>query len=207
MFAESLTIRILADSSSLRSELDAAVRQLDQFQSRVAGLVEAGRNLASAFGSLSQTFGPLQTLSKLLGGIHQQITTISATPLSIDVSPALAALAGLAAAIDTVTARLSAMSAATASFGAAGPGMAPAARSGGAAPLPLGMPVGAPQKFSLVSPAVATAAANRTPSAPTESTTNNHFGGITINVQETADVNALIRDLRLQGAHLRNRRG
>jgi hypothetical protein len=37
--------------------------------------------------------------------------------------------------------------------------------------------------------------------------TTNHFGGITIQVREAADVNTLIRDLRLQGIHLRNRRG
>ena len=34
-----------------------------------------------------------------------------------------------------------------------------------------------------------------------------HFGGITIQVGQAADVNALVRDLRLHGARLRNRRG
>lgn len=39
------------------------------------------------------------------------------------------------------------------------------------------------------------------------SSTVNHFGGITIEVRETADVNALMRDLRLQGLSTRHRQG
>lgn len=37
--------------------------------------------------------------------------------------------------------------------------------------------------------------------------TVNHFGGITIEVRETADINALMRDLRLQGLSTRHRQG
>lgn len=37
--------------------------------------------------------------------------------------------------------------------------------------------------------------------------TVNHFGGITIEVRETADVNGLMRDLRLQGLSTRHRQG
>ena len=39
------------------------------------------------------------------------------------------------------------------------------------------------------------------------SSTVNHFGGITIEVRETADVNTLMRDLRLQGLSTRHRQG
>ena len=39
------------------------------------------------------------------------------------------------------------------------------------------------------------------------SSTINHFGGITIEVRETADVNSLMRDLRLQGLSTRHRQG
>ena len=39
------------------------------------------------------------------------------------------------------------------------------------------------------------------------SSTVNHFGGITIEVRETADVNELVRDLRLQGLSTRHRQG
>lgn len=39
------------------------------------------------------------------------------------------------------------------------------------------------------------------------SSVTNHFGGITIAVRETADVNSLMRDLRLQGLSLRHRQG
>jgi hypothetical protein len=41
----------------------------------------------------------------------------------------------------------------------------------------------------------------------TSSAITNHFGGITIAVRETADVNSLMRDLRLQGLSLRHRQG
>ena len=41
----------------------------------------------------------------------------------------------------------------------------------------------------------------------TTSMVTNHFGGITIEVRETADVNSLMRDLRLQGLSLRHRQG
>ncbi|MBL8852104.1 MAG: hypothetical protein JNG89_20695, partial [Planctomycetaceae bacterium] len=37
--------------------------------------------------------------------------------------------------------------------------------------------------------------------------TTNHFGGITIQVASAAGVNDIVRDLRLQGVLLRNRRG
>ncbi len=37
--------------------------------------------------------------------------------------------------------------------------------------------------------------------------TNNHFGGIEIKIQETADVDQLLRSLRLEGIGLRHRRG
>lgn len=39
------------------------------------------------------------------------------------------------------------------------------------------------------------------------SSTVNHYGGITIEVRETADVNTLMRDLRLQGLSTRHRQG
>lgn len=47
------------------------------------------------------------------------------------------------------------------------------------------------------------------PDSPTTSSSAvvNHFGGITIAVRETADVNSLMRDLRLQGLSIRHRQG
>ena len=52
--------------------------------------------------------------------------------------------------------------------------------------------------------------ADSTPQSPAldnSSSTVNHFGGITIEVRETAAVNALMRDLRLQGLATRHRQG
>ncbi len=66
---------------------------------------------------------------------------------------------------------------------------------------------------SRASPAVESSAgastSSRDRSAPLDQSTStiNHFGGITIEVRETADVNALMRDLRLQGLDTRHRQG
>ena len=46
-----------------------------------------------------------------------------------------------------------------------------------------------------------------TGTGPRAHTTTNHFGGITINVAGPSGVNDIIRDLRLHGVTLRNRRG
>ncbi len=232
MFAESLSVRILADSSSLRTELNAALGQLDQFQSRVSALSDAGRQLGAAFSSLSRAIAPLQQIHKFLVAIQQQIRAIGQTPLTINVAPALGALAKLAAAVDAVAARLYALSGIAAAQSVMAPAVGMTSFTGVTAPIvATGFPAGLPAKYSLPALAVPNASApqglapSATPtafapvpertrepaakpaSAAGDSPTTNHFGGITIHVRETADVNALVRDLRLQGIHLRNRRG
>ena len=58
------------------------------------------------------------------------------------------------------------------------------------------------------SPFTTNASSNdRTTQLDHSSSTVNHFGGITIEVRETGDVNALMRDLRLQGLSTRHRQG
>lgn len=262
MFSESLTVRILADSSSFRGELDNALSQLDRFRESVRTSATAGSTLADSFSQLSQAIGPLQQISKLLSGIGQQIRAIGQTPLTIDVSQAIGSLMSLLNMIDMVAARLRALSMPTSLPGVGGPGGIPGGGPPGVAPGVGGPLPGLPGKYGATAPFIAaamsgprSAAALRMPIAPeprdvivnlpalaepaitgdriasptpapslagssdaygttasraavpAESSTTNHFGGITIQVRETADVNTLVRDLRLQGIHLRNRRG
>ena len=103
MFAEALTVRILADSSGLRTELEATLGLLDRFRDSFSAIADVGQQLAQGFGALSQAVPPLQQISKLLTGIQLQIQSIGQTPLTINVAPALAALQLLAAAIEAVS--------------------------------------------------------------------------------------------------------
>lgn len=273
MFSESLTVRILGDSSHLREELEAAVGLLDAFEKRLAGWGTLGERLNEGLGGVSAALAPLERVHQLLTGVQQRMETIRQTPLTINVQPALAALLKLSAAIETVAARLAGLAAASLSArvakGATSQAGAPPAAPvpGPASPvsplaasavlpdrLPLpssssGSPsqaagdhlfrLGSPEFTPLLaavseprfprfsdssaeaSPSAATLLPvleefrrtevplplSRTAPAPPPVMTTNHFGGITIHVRETADVNHLIRDLRLQGIHLRNRRG
>lgn len=247
MFSESLTIRILADSSAFRTELDAVLGQLESFQERVTAIADAGRSLSEGVASLAKALGPVQQLSKLLTGIQQQIRSLSRTPVTLNVQPALAALHRLAAAIDAIAARLRALSLPSPSvIPATLPNGLPGRATKGSIPAAAGAisalvtPPSIASRFSsqdtlpamLNPPAIDLSlrsnadrpspervqqipvtqnlpvVQDRTlPGQPAAAVTTNHFGGITIQVRETADVNALVRDLRLQGIHLRNRRG
>lgn len=285
MPTESLTLRILGDSSGLRAELEAALSQLDAFEDHVAALADAGRRVGEGFGGLASAAAPLQQVSQLLSGIFKQMQVIRQTPLTINVQPALASLLKLSAAIDAIALKLRALSAAPAGSppGAAAGGVNPADKLGALAPamaaapaaalatvsnggapaalvappaatprVPHGSdvlsPVRAPVPLSIERLALTTSPAlsndrrprvveappvdpfafpprhSRSPQLPaapelhradadrtigpvSTTATTNHFGGITINVRETADVNALVRDLRLQGVQLRHRRG
>ena len=267
MFSESLTVRILADSSGFRTEVESALSLLDRFSNEVAAVAGIGQTLAQAFQPLSQGIAPLRSISRLLTLIQKQIRAIGQTPLTINVKPALAALRSLSAAIAAAAARLRALSAASSAptAVAAGKGAQPLAAAGSvprasaaaalpaaglgrqSAPLhaaapptsPLGTATASsvpshfptPAQLTVNLPASAASqsvenSSRRSPSNesaqpspvdrsarsnPTSiepvTTNHNHFGGITVNVRETADVTALVRDLRLQGIHLRNRRG
>jgi hypothetical protein len=227
VFTESLTLRILGDSSGLRRELDDVLGRLDSFRHKVADLSSAGQQLAKAFTGLGAATNPLQGVSKLLTQITQQVRTLGQTPLSLNVQPALNALQRLAAAIEAIAARLRAI----AVFPVPGrpvtpapPAVPPFPPKYGAGGLVTG-PAGLDRvpafltagEFVLNRQAVASLGADllhtlntappSQPAVSSSSSTTNHFGGISINVRETADVNGLVRDLRLQGIHLRNRRG
>ncbi len=229
MFSESLTVRILGDSSQLRQELTSTESLLETFQERLTSLANAGEQLGKLFAGLSRLTTPLQAVSKLIGQLTQQVRLLSETPVTLNVQPALAALQRLSGAIDQVAARLRMIAISlpvpTGAFpvfggvGGGGPGggplpglppkLSPAGLSGlDASPVLNVIPA---RDHSLTQsmerlPRDVTGLDRPVPGAAASSVTN-HFGGITLNVREVADVERLMRDFRLRGIHLRNRRG
>jgi uncharacterized phage infection (PIP) family protein YhgE len=235
MFTESLTVRILGDSSDLQRELGAVLSQLDAFQSRLATAGDGTQELSSALRDVGDAGAPLGRLSSQLTAVQRQTRQLSGQTISLNVQPALAALAQLSASIQAVAAQLAALSAlkgvpADADAGGGRPmRMAGAFAEGGLVAGPAGGDVipawltagefvlnrntterlGTTFLTALNRGAVASSSQSRTQTAVSEtvSTTNNHFGGITVQVTEPGGVNEVIRDLRLQGAALRVRRG
>ncbi len=233
MFTESLTVRILGDSSDLQRELGSVVSQLEEFQSRLAEAGNGSRELSEGLRDVGQAGAPLRQLSSQLGGVRQQIQQLSGQSVSINVQPALASLAQLSASIQAVLAQLAQLSAVSA-VGAAGGGgrptrMAAGFTEGGLVEGRAGIDVipafltagefvlnrestqrlGTTFLTALNRGTLGTTSQTNSPpvvSGPV-STTNNHFGGITVNVTEPGGVNDVIRDLRMQGASLRVRRG
>lgn len=224
MFTESLTIRILGDSSGFRSELEDVLNGLDTFRQQLSEIQSAGERLGAAFRGLSGALKPLQAASQLLSQVTQQVHTLSQTPITLNIQPALSALQALSAAISAVMARMTAISFLPGMMGGGAvggplPGLPPKYAAGGLVTGPLGtdavpalLTAG---EFVLNREAVAAlgtdllTSLNRMsqPAVASSTSTTNHFGGITIQVQEAGGVNDIVRDLRLQGIHLRNRRG
>ena len=235
-FTESLTVRILGDSSQLQRELDLVGRQIGELQGQLGAIADLPRQLESGLSRLTGISRPLEQLSRVLERITSQARGLSQIPIVLNVAPALQSLAMLSAMIDVVTAKLVAMSALRGGAGVGGgfglgAGMVrPIVRlaAGGVVSGPAGVDrvpaMLSAGEFVLQRSAVqrigvdvlnainrgvqrgSDDARDRMPSR-TESSTTNHFGAITLNVARPADVNEIVRDLRFHGFRLRNRRG
>lgn len=96
MFSESLTVRILGDSSALRREIDNAISQIDRLEDRLGAAVNVSNRLSQSLKNISGSLGPLRQLLTLLTQVNQQLTAISRRPLTLNVSPAINALQRLA---------------------------------------------------------------------------------------------------------------
>lgn len=276
-FTESLTVRILGDSSGLRREIADVVSEISNLQERLRSVSSSGDQLGRSVGNISAAIRPLQQVSQFLSRITQQVQTLAQTPVSLSVQPALQALQQLMNAAQAAAGMLRLLS-----VGPVGPAppqpAAPAAdgnprrmASGGLVTGPAGLdrvptmlsageyvlnrsaveslgtrmldslnaralriPAQASAAMESVShhvepdaahslaapyshdarpirlhstPSVSPPSASQVTQLSQQQSTVNHFGGITIQVRESADVNGLIRDLRLQGISLRNRRG
>lgn len=262
---ESLTIRILGDSSHLQRELDRAAERLVRFRAKlgeITGQPIAVDRLAGRFSALAR---PLERIGTLLDGILRRLDSLSRATIRIDVAPALRSLAALARSLDQVAARMRRISAINVGGGVGplpfpAPGPVRRFEQGGLVTGPLGTDrvpaLLSAGEFVLRRPAVeqlghnllgalnrhqAPRAAVAIPSSPpnrdrsaaspgnrlipadprspshapvraaqattSPSHTVNNFGGITLNVTGTMDLDAVVRDLQRRGARLRNRRG
>ena len=235
MFTESLTIRILGDSSQLQRELEGGAQRIGDLERRLSKLGGLDRELGRAFGGFRTLVQPLEIVSRWLERITGQIQTLNNTPVTLNVAPALAALAALSQMIDLIIAKLRMLS--LGGFGGGVPVPMPAPlpirqfASGGLVEGPAGLDqvpaLLTAGEFVLRRPVVQEIGAaflealnggggarrSRADAKPqaagsaVEVSRVTNFGGVTIQVGQAADVNAVVRDLRLQGARLRNRRG
>ncbi|WP_145372257.1 hypothetical protein [Maioricimonas rarisocia] len=233
MNTQSLTVRILGDSSHLQNELSRVLDQVQQLQKRMADLTPAAGNMANGLSRVATAVRPLQQVQQMLAGVTQQVRALSRTPVTLNVAPALQALQRLRAAIEAVASLVR-------SLGGGGGGPAPMSPPRP----PLGRPYAAgglvtgppgrdrvPARLSAgefvlraeavrdlgldslhrlnagTAPSSERTAPSAAPSPTESSATTNHFGGITVNVRETADVSRLVQELRWQGIDLRHRRG
>ena len=227
-FTESLTVRILGDSSQLQRELETVVGRIADLRTQLERVEEAGRTFGQTADRFVSWTRGLQSISRLVGEVAGQLRALGRIPVTLNVSPALAALATLSRAIGQVAGQLRALS-------APGPrGMvlfSPIRRfaQGGLVSGPAGIdkvPAMLTRGEFVVREAAVRQlgsafleALNRGAAPPSRGTlpavrlqgeaeqTVNNFGGISINVARGTDVNALIRDLRLHGFRMRNRRG
>jgi hypothetical protein len=135
-FSESLTVRILGDSSQLQDELRSVSDQFDQLQRRMSEVSQGAQRIGQAFRQLSSATRPLQQLHQLLGQIHQQLRAISQQPVTLNVQPALQALQSLLKMAQAVAAQLQALGGIGVPMGA--PGGFPGMMGGGHVPAPAG---------------------------------------------------------------------
>ena len=230
-FTESLTVRILGDSSGLRRELESVVGEIRSLHGELEQVSNIGEQIGEGFGRADGAVRPLEQISQALSRITTQVQSLSQTPLTLDVQPALASLQQLSLTIATIATQLQALAAIPVGIGeapAGGGGPIRQFAGGGLVTGPLGndavpglLTAG---EFVLNRQAAQTLgtsfleALNSQPGARRAvpsvrdagarvQHTSNHFGGITINVAQPSGVNDIIRDLRLHGVILRNRRG
>jgi hypothetical protein len=235
-FTESLTVRILGDSSQLKSELQSVLQDLAALRGQVEEATAVGQQVSEGFDRVSGAMRPLEQVSQMLARITAQAQGLSEMPISLNVQPALAALAQLSAAIQMIAAQLLALAALPIGVGGGGPGgggfgggpirqfadgglvTGPAGRDAVPALLTAGEFVLSRAATDAIGVQFLQGINARTPERPARGMalregaarvqqTTNHFGGITIQVAQPGGVNGIVRDLRLQGVQLRNRRG
>lgn len=234
---ESLTVQILADGSQFQQELNESLDRLRQFQQQMQDLGRSGNGLSNLGNSLRRMLQPLSQVSSLLTRVTGQIQQLNGMSISINVEPALQALARLSAAAQQTAAQIQAIQGMGAGTGTIAPFL-------GA----MGNTATSPRQFSrggLVTgaagvdrvPAMLTAGEfvlqkraveslgrpfleqmnqGRKPAAvsPEQAQQTNYpgqaihqYGEINIHVNQPLSLNDLVRDLQFEGHRLKNRRG
>ena len=110
-FSESLTVRILGDSSQLQRELETVSRSLDGLSNKLSQLTNIDQQLGQSVSRVTSMLRPVSQLSRLLDRIANQARTISRTPIQLNVAPAIRSLGLLSQMILRVGALLRRLSA------------------------------------------------------------------------------------------------
>ncbi|WP_459555396.1 hypothetical protein [Lacunimicrobium album] len=126
-FLESLTVRILGDSSGLQREVTSAREQLAGLSREVSRFSQMGSQLTQPFARLASSQRTLSSLSSALSRVSGQVSALSGMTVTLNVSPAMQALSMLSAMAMQVRAQL-------ASLGAVGGGGVAAPTAGAALP-------------------------------------------------------------------------
>jgi len=113
-FSESLTVRILGDSSGLQRELSRVLQSIDDLHRRIESTTQATGQIGTALSRVSQATGPLQQVSSLLARISLQARSLSQQPVNLNVTPALNSLQRLMQSISAVASQLHNLAAASA---------------------------------------------------------------------------------------------
>ncbi|MCA9117477.1 MAG: hypothetical protein KDA79_20545 [Planctomycetaceae bacterium] len=109
-FDESLTIRILADSQPLQRELSSVIDRLNRFQQQADRLADATSPLDSLASATARLHRPFEQLNTRIGSVARSLRDLSRTPVTLNVQPALSALAALGQMADFVAAKLARLS-------------------------------------------------------------------------------------------------
>lgn len=126
-FLESLTVRILGDSSGLQREVSSAREQLAGLSREVSRFSQMGAQVTQPFSRLASSQRTLSSLSTALSRVSGQVSALSGMTVTLNVSPAMQALSMLSAMAMQVRAQL-------ASLGAVGGGVSTAPAAGAAPP-------------------------------------------------------------------------
>ena len=229
MFSESLTVRLLGDSSQLQGELQSVESRLDDLARRISqvqtGFERAGRS-ASGLGAAQQ---PLQGVSRAIDQVVGKLDQLSRMSVSLNVSPALNALNTLSQSIAQVASQLASLFVPSLPMGPLPAGPMPVRQfaSGGYVLGPSGgdripallsageyvLQASAVERLGLQvveslnqgmprGQSGSRAMDERSPTA-----INNHFGGITIAIQQTAELSGVLGSVQAEQERLRLRRG
>ena len=228
-FSESLTVQFLADSSQLSQELDDVISRMNSFHQQLERLGQSQRGLTSLSRQLRTLRSPLGQISTMLRRLVSQVRQLSGMSVSLNVNPALRALAQLSAAISRVAAQLAALGGSGPAIPGGVPVGVPAGGgiSGGSSPggmvrgsigesqIPALLSAGGSQRTAAdqlggsflegLNRARADSSVTQSPSALEQ--TVNQFGEITIQVAQSVDLEEIVNDLQFAGHQLRNRRG
>lgn len=109
-YSESLTVRILGDSSQLQQELAQVEQTIDQLTERISSTSQSGQQIGVALSRVGSATTPLQQVSTLLSRVTQQANALSRQPISVNVQPAVTALGQLLQVLANVATRLRTLS-------------------------------------------------------------------------------------------------